>query len=185
MMLFTVSSVSGPLNGNALQRWQCDGPHGRSASWNRRFVLLTGLLDRSDFAHWLINGGGMVIEVHDRDRTLEDTQAHQALAQDIDFSDYNVVGMLFAHGDHVELGLTSLAGRKLLTVGEEESIWDPHGVATADLSPLVKGVGKLNLTVPILPCQERGERLCLKDTNCRALSHHFAARKSHVFAIRP
>jgi hypothetical protein len=134
--------------------------------WQRRCVILTGLLERSDFAYWLLNGGGLRIAVHDRDRTLDDIHKREEGGGNSDFSDYNAVGEACSCCWCCRQGGTlrglantpapAIVGRKLAEADNYYSSWDPYGIATIDLAALVKGARRLKVMAPILPCEERG-----------------------------
>lgn len=119
-----------------VQRWPCRQLHGPVASWYRKFVVLTGHINREDFAHWLQYGPGLVIEIHDRDRKLQNNTPTDKLLAD---------------------GSESLpdALQQAVSLGEGERPFDPHGVAVADLSPICRGARLVRATVPVLPCAER------------------------------
>lgn len=133
------------------QRWPCRQPHGPTATWSRRCVILTGQINRADFAHWLQFDAGLRFEIHDRDRKVlpAGTDGDQIFGQSADDQGATKGSTGFNDADAV--------GRRLetLVVDDKWRPWDPYGVAVADLFAMCCGARIMHASLPVLPCQER------------------------------
>ena len=123
--------------------------HSAVATFNHRLVILTGLLDREDFAYWLEHNQGLHVEVHDRKRRPKQVVDDTGMFGQKEGEDLKTGAANFNRVDAFGRDVDG-AG-----VGEEEEAWDPFGVATVQLRAVLLGTKKMKLSTPILPCQQR------------------------------
>ncbi|CAH1783576.1 unnamed protein product [Owenia fusiformis] len=112
--------------------------HDTSVYWDDIDVILTGTIEPSELREFL-NGPLLEVEVHDRDRKLEETKLKPALfGEDLEDEKISNVG--------------TVASRRTIhnPFHERDRPWDPYGVARFNLSDLLLGQRTLNLKSPIL-----------------------------------
>eukprot|EP00043_Microstomoeca_roanoka_P005572 m.56633 g.56633 ORF g.56633 m.56633 type:complete len:1198 (-) comp13025_c1_seq1:418-4011(-) len=124
-------------------------PHGPVATFNYRHVVLTGLLDRDDFAYWLEHNAGLEIQIHDRARKTKRTADGSGLFGQRSDEDVETGNAAFSRADAFGRAIAAA------DIDADAAPWDPFGVATVHLRAVILGTRKLKLSVPILPCQER------------------------------
>ncbi|RUS70710.1 hypothetical protein EGW08_021530 [Elysia chlorotica] len=114
--------------------------HDRNIYWEDTSVVLLGTMVPSELREFL-NGPGMQIEVHDRDRKPEEVSLKPMLFGD-DLEDEKI-----ANVGTVESRRTTHNPFK----GRDKP-WDPYGVVQVDLSELLLGHRYLELKLPIHNC---------------------------------
>ncbi|EGD81758.1 hypothetical protein PTSG_02470 [Salpingoeca rosetta] len=124
-------------------------PHGPVAHFNHRHVVLTGLLDREDFAYWLEHNEGLEVQVHDRKRKALKTVPESGMFGLHEGDDVNTGSADFSRPDAIGRAADPAAFEA------EMEPWDPYGIATIHLRAVILGTRKMKMSVPILPCKER------------------------------
>lgn len=114
--------------------------HDRNIYWEDTSVVLLGIMEPSELREYL-NGPGMQIEVHDRDRKPEEVTLKPTLFGD-DLEDEKI-----ANVGTVESRRTTHNPFK----GRDKP-WDPYGLVQVDLSELLLGHRYLELKLPIHNC---------------------------------
>ncbi|GFS25099.1 hypothetical protein ElyMa_003432800 [Elysia marginata] len=114
--------------------------HDRNIYWEDTSVALLGTMEPSELREFL-NGPGMQIEVHDRDRKPEEITLKPMLFGD-DLEDEKI-----ANVGTVESRRTTHNPFK----GRDKP-WDPYGLVQVDLSELLLGHRYLELKLPIHNC---------------------------------
>ncbi|XP_034853970.1 uncharacterized protein KIAA1257 homolog [Mirounga leonina] len=118
-------------------------PHGTHIRFQDINVIFLGAMQPSDLREYL-EGPPMVVQVHDRDRKLEEYFRKPTLFGDDPLDAY--------------LNLQSLISPEETESNPFEShnkIWDPYGVAQVSFADLLLGHKYLNLAVPIHSCEPR------------------------------
>nr|XP_035955583.1 uncharacterized protein KIAA1257 homolog isoform X6 [Halichoerus grypus] len=118
-------------------------PHGIHIHFQDINVIFLGAMQPSDLREYL-EGPPMVVQVHDRDRKLEEYFRKPALFGDDPLDAY--------------LNLQSLISPEETESNPFEShnkIWDPYGVAQVSFADLLLGHKYLNLVVPIHSCEPK------------------------------
>ncbi|XP_053378149.1 uncharacterized protein LOC123529262 isoform X2 [Mercenaria mercenaria] len=115
-------------------------PHASSVYYDDINVILAGTFEPSEFRQYL-NGPPLEIEVHDRDRKLEEMKLKATLFGD-DLEDEKISNV------------GTVASRRTLhnPFKDKSKIWDPYGVARVDLSDLLLGNRYLYIKVPVHSC---------------------------------
>ncbi|GFO44998.1 hypothetical protein PoB_007150300 [Plakobranchus ocellatus] len=114
--------------------------HDRNIYWEDTSVALLGTMEPSELREFL-NGPGMQVEVHDRDRKPEEVTLKPMLFGD-DLEDEKI-----ANVGTVESRRTTHNPFK----GRDKP-WDPYGLVQVDLSELLLGHRYLELKLPIQNC---------------------------------
>nr|KAI8733024.1 hypothetical protein BgiMline_028969 [Biomphalaria glabrata] len=114
--------------------------HKKNIYWEETNVVLLGDIDSGLLMEYL-NGPGLEIEVHDRDRKPETENLQPKLFGD-DLEDQKIANV------------GTVESRRTLYNPFEgrDKPWDPYGVARVNLSELLLGHKYLKLKVPILNC---------------------------------
>ncbi|XP_052781235.1 uncharacterized protein LOC128217855 isoform X2 [Mya arenaria] len=114
--------------------------HTPNVYWDDINVILAGTFEQSEFRQYL-NGPPLEIEVHDRDRKLEEVKLKPTLFGD-DLEDEKISNV------------GTVASRRTLhnPFKDKSKIWDPYGVAKVDLSDLLLGHRYLYIKVPVHSC---------------------------------
>ncbi|XP_022377091.1 uncharacterized protein KIAA1257 homolog [Enhydra lutris kenyoni] len=118
-------------------------PHGIHIHFQDINVIFLGAMQPSDLREYL-EGPPMVVQVHDRDRKLEEYSRKPTLFGDDPLDAY--------------LNLQSLISPEETESNPFEShnkIWDPYGVAQVSFADLLLGQKYLNLVVPIHSCEPK------------------------------
>ncbi|XP_045668250.1 uncharacterized protein KIAA1257 homolog isoform X1 [Ursus americanus] len=118
-------------------------PHGIHVHFQDINVIFLGAMQHSDLREYL-EGPPMVVQVHDRDRKLEEYLRKPTLFGDDPLDAY--------------LNLQALISPEETESNPFESqnkIWDPYGVAQVSFADLLLGHKYLNLVVPIHSCEPK------------------------------
>ncbi|XP_027441329.1 uncharacterized protein KIAA1257 homolog isoform X5 [Zalophus californianus] len=118
-------------------------PHGIHIYFQDINVIFLGAMQPSDLREYL-EGPPMVVQVHDRDRKLEEYSRKPTLFGDDPLDAY--------------VNLQSLISPEETESNPFEShnkIWDPYGVAQVSFADLLLGHKYLNLVVPIHSCEPK------------------------------
>ncbi|XP_044108836.1 uncharacterized protein KIAA1257 homolog isoform X2 [Neovison vison] len=129
-------------------------PHGIHIHFQDINVIFLGAMQPSDLREYL-EGPPMVVQVHDRDRKLEEYSRKPTLFGDDPLDAY--------------LNLQSLISLEETENNPFEShnkIWDPYGVAQVSFADLLLGQKYLNLVVPIHSCEPKPKH-CGQDGKSR------------------
>ncbi|XP_041620292.1 uncharacterized protein KIAA1257 homolog isoform X3 [Vulpes lagopus] len=129
-------------------------PHGIHIHFQDINVIFLGAMQPSDLREYL-EGPPMVVEVHDRDRKLEEYSRKPTLFGDDPLDSY--------------LNLQALISPEETESNPFESHnkrWDPYGVAQVSFADLLLGHKYLNLVVPIHSCEPKPTR-CGRDGRSR------------------
>ncbi|XP_022262034.1 uncharacterized protein CFAP92 isoform X14 [Canis lupus baileyi] len=129
-------------------------PHGVHIHFQDINVIFLGAMQPSDLREYL-EGPPMVVEVHDRDRKLEEYSRKPTLFGDDPLDSY--------------LNLQALISPEETESNPFESHnkrWDPYGVAQVSFADLLLGHKYLNLVVPIHSCEPKPTR-CGRDGRSR------------------
>eukprot|EP00049_Salpingoeca_infusionum_P025618 m.20730 g.20730 ORF g.20730 m.20730 type:complete len:1265 (-) comp8198_c0_seq2:423-4217(-) len=129
-----------------VEKFECPQGHGDTVECNQRLVVLTGPLVRADFAYWVNHTNNFTIAVHDRARRSVRSHAPPMIFGKEAGESEGII----AYNQQDAVG-RALSNR----VVEEGQLWDPFGIATVDMRPIIFGTKKLKLAVPILPCDDR------------------------------
>ncbi|XP_060239692.1 uncharacterized protein CFAP92 isoform X2 [Meriones unguiculatus] len=116
-------------------------PHGTHVFFQDVNVIFLGAMHFSDVKEYL-EGAPMVVEVHDRDRKLEEHSWKPALFGEDPVDSYiNLQGFI------------SPKDTENNPFESQNKTWNPYGVARVNLADLLLGYKYLNLTVPIHNCE--------------------------------
>lgn len=122
-------------------------PHGDHIAFQDVNVIFLGAMHPSDLREYL-QGPPMLVEVHDRDRKLEEHYWRPTL-----FGEDPLDSHLRLHA------LVSPEETENNPFESHNRAWDPHGVAQVSLADLLLGHKYLNLAVPIHNCAPKpGQR---------------------------
>ncbi|XP_058845584.1 uncharacterized protein LOC131697867 [Acipenser ruthenus] len=100
-------------------------------------VIFTGLLGKGEFREY-VRGTPIEIEIHDRDRKMEETMKKSAL-----------FGTEPEDAKISNVGLVSSQRTTHNPFTDKDKLYNPYGVAKLDLSDLLYGEKRLKLTLPI------------------------------------
>ncbi|KAG8430974.1 hypothetical protein GDO86_019631, partial [Hymenochirus boettgeri] len=119
--------------------------HGQSHGTHIYFkdvnVILTGTISPGELCQYL-QGPPLEIEVHDRDKKMEEHGARPSLfGREPEDEKLSNVGLVTSKRT-VHNPFTN-----------RDNLWNPYGVARVDLSELVHGARYLNLSVPVHGCE--------------------------------
>lgn len=118
-------------------------PHGVHIYFQDINVIFLGPMQPSDLREYL-EGPPMVVEVHDRDRKLEEYSRKPTLFGDDPLD------------SHLNLqALISPEETENNPFESQNKIWDPYGVAKVSFADLLLGHKYLNLVVPIHRCEPK------------------------------
>ncbi|XP_055473424.1 uncharacterized protein CFAP92 isoform X2 [Psammomys obesus] len=116
-------------------------PHGTHVFFQDVNVIFLGAMHFSDVKEYL-EGAPMVVEVHDRDRKLEEHSWKPALFGEDPVDSYiNLQGFI------------SPKDTENNPFESQNKTWNPYGVARVSFADLLLGYKYLNLTVPIQNCE--------------------------------
>uniref|UniRef100_A0A8C6H417 Cilia and flagella associated protein 92 n=1 Tax=Mus spicilegus TaxID=10103 RepID=A0A8C6H417_MUSSI len=132
-------------------------PHGTHVFFQDINVIFLGAMNPSDVREYL-EGPPMVVEVHDRDRKLEEYSRKPALfGEDLIDSYFNLQAFI-SHRDTETNPYES-----------QNKIWDPYGVARVSFADLLFGYKYLNLIVPIHNCEPKSPNWSQDSRNRRTM----------------
>ncbi|XP_029772033.1 uncharacterized protein KIAA1257 homolog isoform X2 [Suricata suricatta] len=118
-------------------------PHGTHIYFQDINVIFLGAIQPSDLREYL-EGPPMVVEVHDRDRKLEEYSQKPALFGDDPLDSYLNLQALISPEETENNPFES-----------QNKMWDPYGVAKVSFADLLLGHKYLNLVVPIHRCEPK------------------------------
>ncbi|XP_054243209.1 uncharacterized protein CFAP92 [Indicator indicator] len=113
--------------------------HGTHVYFNDVNVLLTGTMQPGELQRYLV-GPPLEIEVHDRDRKMDQSRKKPSLLEESE-ADGNV-------GE----GSSLVCKPTVSSSCRKKEVWHPHGVANVSLTDLLEGQKYLNIRAPILNC---------------------------------
>ncbi|XP_077622974.1 uncharacterized protein CFAP92 [Crocuta crocuta] len=118
-------------------------PHGTHICFQDINVIFLGTMQLSDLREYL-EGPPMVVEVHDRDRKVEEFSRKPALFGDDPLDSYFNLQALLSPEETENNPFES-----------QNKTWDPYGVAKVSFADLLLGHKYLNLVVPIHRCEPK------------------------------
>ncbi|XP_059017863.1 uncharacterized protein CFAP92 [Mustela lutreola] len=129
-------------------------PHGIHIHFQDINVIFLGAMQPSDLREYL-EGPPMVVQVHDRDRKLEEYSRKPTLFGDDPLDAYLNLQSLI-----------SLEETENNSFESQNKIWDPYGVAQVSFADLLLSQKYLNLVVPIHSCEPKPKH-CGQDGKSR------------------
>nr|XP_056703064.1 uncharacterized protein CFAP92 [Euleptes europaea] len=123
--------------------------HGTDVFFMDLNVILAGTMEPQELREYL-RGPPLEIEVHDRDKKLEEITKKPSLFGD-------------EPGDSKLTHLSPSRYTVQNSMTAKEEIWHPHGVAKISLAELLLGEKHLNICVPIQCCSVQDTSICMAE----------------------